>query len=890
MTVRTGPTEESPTHHIQLEDINGTKVGLILCNPKGEPTPSWTKNPIDRTAIKRTSGGGSYDDFEYPYSPITQDDWSGGRGGLDFERDSTKFYDSYRVNTHRENMITLGPREHYSKGYKVMDYRTEITGTRDLLPATDGTTPDPPYAILSFTPSSDYTLKKLWIMLRNSGAGFVVDPPELTTFTLKDSTTTVGTLTYTHNNKPSSRDNIRWFELTADIPIVTTETYTLEINQAAGIDPYVSGLIFYTAGSSLADSGAENGAFIAETDAINDACIFFEYKGQQYMALSKQETNIAPTIWMNGDRGVTSNTTELDRVIDGSKSWTVDQWIGCTVKILRGLGHAQKTLYRTITSNTATELMLDTDWEHRLDTTTEYAILGSDTWQEVTGHGLTQPLTDVLVADGIVYFAQGDFTVMRSYREYNNAGVWTAAWNEETAYAVQLIHQPLSNKIWRAQNQDATGVVSVSSATPAAFGTDLTFGTAIPVGDAYSFINGMAIYTADNGTEALWVFKEDIPYIVTDTAEEISLTEMKTIHSRYNGAANLVQGVYIYFSLGNGLERYYGGNVESIGPNLGEGLPADRSGPITAMLGYPGRFFAIVDGGAAGYSSLLERAGSGWHEVYRAPLGERLKAMGHQVIPGDAIDRLWLYQGNIAIWLPMASNATSEIKDPNYTYTHEGSIILSRMHAGMYDTQKFLRRIKVWSQNFLNLFVDYRIENENEDTEWINIDTLYNEVVSPFYEIDLTAKAATPYGLSFKRLQLRLTLINNSGINNQGVYHAAALKAIVLDAVTMVNVKYMYQMTVRVMDDEPSLTPREMDDKSVTAASMSAITKLQQLEDWADASSAGGLLKMTSTSPLYHNKFVFLNPPSTQQIAEDPDTTRQWTGNAFVCSMTVQEA
>ena len=234
----------------------------------------------------------------------------------------------------------------------------------------------------------------------------------------------------------------------------------------------------------------------------------------------------------------------------------------------------------------------------------------------------------------------------------------------------------------------------------------------------------------------------------------------------------------------------------------------------------------------------------------------------------------------------MASNATSEIKDPNYTYAMSGSVILSRMHAGMYDTQKFLRRIKAWSQNLSNLFIDYRIENENEDSEWINIDTLYNEVTSPFYAIDLTSKAATPYGLSFKRLQLRLTLeFSETNVDNPQL-----LKAIVLDAVTRVNVKYMYQMTVRVVDDEPSLTPREMDDKSVTAASMSAITKLQQLEDWADASSAGGLLKMTSTSPLYHNKFVFLNPPSTQQIAEDPDTTRQWTGNAFVCSMTVQEA
>jgi hypothetical protein len=104
-----------------------------------------------------------------------------------------------------------------------------------------------------------------------------------------------------------------------------------------------------------------------------------------------------------------------------------------------------------------------------------------------------------------------------------------------------------------------------------------------------------------------------------------------------------------------------------------------------------------------------------------------------------------------------------------------------------------------------------------------------------------------------------------------------------------VQIKYMYNLTFRVMDDEPTLTPREMDDKSVTAASMSAITKLAQIESWADADTEG-LLYMTSNSPLYNDKYIFLNPPVTRQIAADPDSTRQWTGFGFVCSTTAQEA
>ena len=64
---------------------------------------------------------------------------------------------------------------------------------------------------------------------------------------------------------------------------------------------------------------------------------------------------------------------------------------------------------------------------------------------------------------------------------------------------------------------------------------------------------------------------------------------------------------------------------------------------------------------------------------------------------------------------------------------------------------------------------------------------------------------------------------------------------------------------------------------------------LAQIESWADADTEG-LLYMTSNSPLYNGKYVFINPPVIRQIATDPDPTRQWTGNTFVCSTTAQEA
>ena len=874
MTIRVGTTEADPTHHIKLRDRAGTSVGLILCNDKGEPAPIYNKNPIERTALKTQSGGGSYSDFDYPYAPIVQDDWSGGRGNRDFERDSTRYFDGYRVNTRHENKVLLGPQEHFSKGYKSLAISPSMEERYRMWGAVSG----------FFVLSASITVTRIWLFARYTGTtptNFSIEIHDAT-----DDIVASGTF---------SQDYRVDYKVGSWIHIDIAATLAAESHTIVSADATDWEFEYSITGYTGDTPQTPRIKYILEATTVDDSVIYFEYKGQQYKVLSP--AGGTPTVWMNGDRGVAdSNSGFLTLVIDATKTWTVDEHIGRVVKIIQGTGKTEKVLYRTIVDNTATELVCDTAYTITQDNTTEYVILGSDTWQQVTGHGLTVPVTDVLVVGEVVYFAQGDSVLIRSHRAYNNAGTWTSEWRAEgiaTNFAEFLEYEPLSGKIWRAQNKDATGIVSVSSTTNSiAYGTDLVFQAVIPVADKYSFINGIEIYPAENGTVALWVYKEELAYVVTTQAEGIKLPEMRAMRSRRNGSSSLVHNVYSYFTLGNGLQRYYGGNLDSVGPNIDDGLPPERSGPIINLMGYPGRIMAIVDGGDEGYSSLMERSGSGWHEVYRAPYGERLKGMALQVIPGTTADRLWLYQGNISIWLPIAGEGVDETLDPAYTYAFEGAIIISRMHAGMFDIQKLIKILKVWSDGleaidaatstdpplgthqYLQINLDYRLD---EDTAWTALTG--NLITSPVSSIDLSSV----YGIAGKRIQLRVRM--QSGDRTR----TPKLLAVIVEAVLRVQVKYMYNLTFRVMDDEPSLTPREMDDMSVTAAGQSAITKLAQIESWADADT-DSLLYMTSNSPLYNGKYVFINPPTTRQIATDPDTTRQWTGNGFVCSTTVQEA
>ncbi len=878
MAIRVGPTEKQPTHHIKLTDRDGNSVGLILCNDKGEPAPMWNKTPIERTALKTTSGGGSYADFNYPYSPIVQDDWSGGRGNLNFEADSTRFFDSFRVNTRHNNKVILGPKEYLSDGYKTITYPSQSNENNNLSS----------YDLPEFTINATYgneiytrstiaaTVTRIWVHIRKKGnpTGDI----EFTLTKLAPGLTVLDTVTITN----AQVDHIgQWIAL--DVSHGGGNDISLFANQGTYTATDRFEFLYKT---KTLPAFVASMAYRFETAAVDDTCIYFEYKGQQYKVLSP--AGAAPTVWMNGDRGAAdSNAGQLTKVIDATKAWTVNAWAGCIVKIVQGTGKAETIQYRTISSNTATELVCTSTWVIQHDTATEYVILGSNTWRELTGHGLTVPVTAVLPVGNTVYFAQGDSVLMRTHREYNNAGTWTESdWRAEgvaTNFSQYLAYQPLANKIWRAQNNDATGIVSVSSATPTAYATDLTFSAVIAVGYKYEFINGLEVYPNDSGTEALWVYKEELAYSVTTTATGIKLDEMRHLRSRDNGKANLVHNVYSYFSLGNGLQRYYGGSIDSVGPNLDEGLPTDRQGKIAQLLGYPGRVMAIIDGGTSGYSSLLERDGSGWHEVYRAPKGEILKAMALQVIPGTAVDRLWVYQGNMSVWLPISSGAINELEDTNYRYTHEGAIVLSRMHAGMFDVQKIIKSIKILSEGLdgtilgdtdnTSMEVDYRLDDE---TTWTQATTA--AIYSPVASIPLTN-----FGIAGKRIQLRIRIYSRSA------RVTPILQAAIVEAVIRVNVKYMYNFTFRVMDDEPTLTPREMDEDSVTAAGQSALTKLAQIESWADADTEG-LLYMTSNSPLYNDKYVFINPPVTRQIATDPDSTRQWTGNGFVCSTTAQEA
>lgn len=889
MSIRVSPNEPNPNYHFALQDRNGKTLGMTACDANGKKLDFGDKSlyrqsPVTTTAFKQTSGANGYDIFNIPYSPIVQDDLSGGRGNLDFERDSTKYYESFRAISGKANKAYAGPLEKYATGAH-RSVIQNMPGSVDYKKVTGANR----YIYKRFQATA-MTTSKLWLNLRRVG-----QPGDMTVELWSDVAGTLDTkLDFMTISSTDAADTLsEWINKTLAETVGSGTYYWIVLysDETDNDKKHWKVAVKEEAGTSCATetfsttpTAAGFDLYFRLTDADSEkTCIPFEYKEGQYFVISG--TSGAPKLYMAGDRGAAaSNAGQLDKLLDGAKSWTVNEHVGWVVMITGGPGLLESQPWRTITANGANSLTVDTPWTIEHTTSTEYAIL-SPKIKEITGHGLTAPVTDVLVGPtGVVYFCMGDSVNIRRLRAYNDAGTWrdfddaANCQANETVPAVFMVWKPNAQVYVIGRNADS-GNVTVNTSTNiglVAWGTALLWGTAKQVDNASRRINGMMVHPDSSGNEVTWIFKTDMLYILgSGNPYPAGPDEFKNVRSLYSGKNPIRHDVYLYVPIQRGLVRYYGGTYTDVGPNLGEGLPSNRRGPIVDMVGYPGKFFIAIDAGADGYSSVMDSGGL--HERYRAPKGQRIKSIAFQVVQGGALDRLWIYQGNDLVWLPMPSESTNELEDESFEYAPEWSVELSRMHAGMFDVQKIVKFIKIQSDNLevdsdgrpvCYFEIDYKKDDEEE---WTTLTTPISE--SPTQTADFTGV----FGLAGKRLKFRIRGYSRSA------YKTAVFLAIIIFAVQRVDVKWFYGPFYFLCEDNEVIGLREVD------TTISALQKLDQIKAWGDASN-DSLLLMNSVSPLCDGKMVFLNVGDSVQVQFKKLDGNKHTGDAYVVRVTMQDA
>lgn len=834
------PGDEMSTHDLILTDKDGNTVELILCDKKGDrDVLAFAPSPMPSGSLKMYEGTQKYSDMDPPWTPIAQSDWSGGRGGKDFDNDATKYYDGKNINTLRPGEIILGPKATETHGTATSTFSNTAATTYSRVTCPTGYR----YYAYKFTSTENFLATHVRVTLKGDGVSFgqiYVGFAGLT-----GSPSAPGTVTYSSNF-------VQHDELEAGVG----QDYTFTLSTAFDLDAGVAYAIvfkiiniyddtasFYIKDSTSSDTYWESlngttwpttyetdGVYFTAYIPITKAKWFpFEYKGALYV-VGKNDDASAAKMYLNGDQGVVASATStVVTTSSGVKTWAENEAAGSIIKIFSGAGANQPQNWRVISSNTAssaspgaTTFTTLTAWDVAPAANDIYAIVASDTWTEIWASRMATwdiDVTDVLAVNGAIYLACGDTKVLKTSIGYNLSGTWTYAHSgvnekfdvQTSAYTYLKYGENFERApvIWGAKGgfpakiSNALAVDCTAYSTGADVIAELGFITDIPVGDLGERITGLEIYPDPYyNLSTLYILKEGSTHYVyrgtaADIPTEILIREYASTADYRNGRAHSVHSEYMYFSWQDTLLRYHASSnkLDTVGPDKAEvGYPtANRAGYFSCLAGHAGVVFGGIDAGNDGISSVLANNGQGWCELLAAPsTGERIQRLYAQSIPGNTVDRLWVSMGSKLYWIPISRDPYNH-PDSSYYFADEGYIITPWYYIGRQAVDKYFNALKIVNENTSSspgepyVIASYQID---DDADWSDIPGVYDTFVN---ELNLSDS----YDKSGKRIRFKYTLYSDTAQED-----SPRIISSVLETAVRVPVKYVTNVMVRLADDD----------------------------------------------------------------------------------------
>lgn len=844
MVVRVYPGAKNPTHEISLSD--GVQTwGLRL---DGGPK-AILERPLTPSTVLSIGQSGKFGDYEPGLSHIEQRTWVGGRGLEDFVDDPTRFYDSMNAWTLTPGRLLPAPQSHFAQG--IRESYQHLPGNVDW----QALLSEKRYLSSNFTVgAANFAAQNAYLWLRRVGSPGTLTA-EIWTDTAEDPNTAVANRQglVTINTLPDIVSQWVGVDISTAADLTASTTYHLVIYADAndnaanhwevGVDKSGASSKYSTAGSSWmnAEFTLYHRLLTADTER---KWHFFIYKDALYAA-DQRADGVKSSLFMNGDRGkATANTSTT--LSDSTKIWTVDDYAEAWVKIIGGTGKGQ---VREITSNTATQLTLTTAWDQTPDTTSLYIIYATPLWQDIsptTGDQIDGVVQDAVVLNDQVLFAQGQSVNILKMRWNDGASPPAHEFDDDgTNKADRLkVMTDATNglRLWRADNTNMT----VSMAAPAAWLTNMSYGSTISVGD-----DNAPITSLYDNQGRLFVFKTDGRYYVDPSLKASrSVGDVGFVRSDNNAQTVLPKGIHTYFSWGGfGLHRFIdlSGNeeFESIGPDQDAGLPQDRRGAVAALAGYPGGIIAGIDAGK-NTSSVLAWNKVGWHEIFRAwEAGQRVQNLFWQDCPG-ARPRLWISVGGELVYQDWPNGTSNPIQDTGFKFQHESVLVTASIDMGAARLPKFIKELSLASQN-LTTGVEVHLEVQTDadigtDT-WIRAETFYSspEDTLPIHQGDV------------RRVRLRLRLLTNQA-DTPPVIHAT-----VLEGFARTPVKYQWGLQVKLGD-----TQRDLSGVNTDHDPDAFLTWLK------DAARQARRIRMRSVWEQLDGKLVLVEPPNL---------SRQFTNN-----------
>lgn len=883
MAIVVTPTSPYSTHDIRLTK-GSTDIGLILCDQRGRPSPlGMQEQPSARTAMRVAQGAGGYGDFELPYTPLVQGDFSGGMGGREFESDTTRFYDGNCVDTSRGILMPAGAKQATS-GYATTTSYHAADAEVTLQDA--GILPTSYNLYFSFSASSSTFIRQITLRLRrSSGSG----DSTIQFRWASDSAGSPGTLVYLNTKVVSLTTSFSDVTVPVGYSVTSGSVYWIGVvcNDALILQrdsSEASRYIKVNDGAPYTTVYSNQSIPFSVTSSGIGTALFFELKGLLH-AINRGDDGTAPTLWRNGYTAAVRATTTDNTKVNTSLSFSGVNLAGKVIKIVAGPGVNEQQPWRVIASNTTTgtndTITVSPAWNTAHTTGTVFVILGTDTWTACTvtpavsgGLAPSKPITDLSVIDDKLYLCQGVDADITTAANVCSVTVSVAAAGPTYTGADEGAQRDLVRVF-----VDTDGVKKVITAVS---GTRIVYrnlttalvstGTAAPMngglacGTSGARITGIQIY--DEPPRPYLFFEDEIGSISNNVYSPIRLTEMPAVRSESNGRAACTSDKYLFFSLGEGIERYYSGILDDIGPDRGEGLPSDRRGNPVHMVAYPGGIiYAAIDAGDAGYSSILKYNGSGWCEIYRAALGVRIRRLYIQNIAGIQYQRLWFSEEEDISWIPVAKNP---LQASGFKYASSCTLTTAWMQTAYKDIRKFWNSLKLFTVNASAtryVTVEYQTDDE---TSWHALADAFD--ASPSEEHTLTST----YTATGIKLRFRLTLTTPSPYTTP-VY----VERMVTEAVTRVPPKRAWAVNVLLASYGKDANG---DIESLTAQAKHAI-----LRDLSNSGTQADPVLMRTRNPNADNLYVFVEPSSVRPIRMESDPAKPDVVN-LVCTFSLVEA
>jgi len=236
-----------------------------------------------------------------------------------------------------------------------------------------------------------------------------------------------------------------------------------------------------------------------------------------------------------------------------------------------------------------------------------YAAAGAILYRQATDASNWVAITSALAADITDLHSNGD-TLYIGLGDSNNYITMDAAEVFSASLVPGRLFTRFNGYLWRVSNN------SISYSSDGATWSDL-----IEVSPPGFSINGIA-----GQGDYIFAAADDGLYFLGAADTVFTITPWGQLDPSENFGSGMLnwQGA-LYIPLNAGIYRYDASSMLPVGPDLGEGLPLNRSGVIGAVATQNNWLYCLVRA-TAGASTVWAYNGQGWHYVAEAPTNDEL--------------------------------------------------------------------------------------------------------------------------------------------------------------------------------------------------------------------------------------------------------------------------